>query len=144
MPCAGLIAVLIFVAACSTGPVTQRPANPEPSAVPKITQAPPVDIPPELAGKRRASGATEPDPQGHRMGWTAEYDFHADGTFTMTGYPAISVEGRIKVVGHDGSRLHLVLTQRKMGGSDWPDLDQWATLAADGKSLQFDGKDFHR
>jgi hypothetical protein len=100
-------------------------------------------VPPDLAGVWRASGTVGAD-KGHGMSWFAEYTFRTDGTFLMTGYPPISVEGKVAVTGRDGRRLHIVLTQRKMGSSDWPDLDKWGELSADGKTLSYDEKTFQR
>ena len=107
--------------------------------------APPDAVPAALAGRWRASGTVGGgDGHGHGMSWFLEYTFRTDGTFLMTGYPPISVEGKVAVTGRDGNRLHIVLTQRKMGTSDWPDLDKWGELSADGKILKYDDKEFHR
>jgi hypothetical protein len=108
--------------------------------------APPdAPVPAELLGKWRASGTVGGgDGHGHGASWFLEYTFRADGTFLMTGYPPISVEGKVAVPGRDGRRLHIVLTKRKMGTSDWPDLDKWGELSADGKTLKYDEKEFQR
>jgi len=103
-----------------------------------------ASMPSDLVGKWRASGETPPDPQGRRMSWYAEYDFRSDGTFLMTGYPPISVNGKCAVVGREKGRVHLRLTERKMSGSPWPDIDEWAPLSDDGKTLKFDNKTFTR
>jgi hypothetical protein len=107
-------------------------------------------IPAEIQGKWHASGQTPGGPNGERgMSWMAEYTINADGTFVMTGYPQIEVRGNIAVPEHAGARFHVVLTNRKMTNgsppaSDWPDLDGWAELSADGKTLAFDNKSFSR
>jgi hypothetical protein len=101
-------------------------------------------VPADLAGKWRATGTVGGDAHGHGMSWFVEYTFRPDGTFLMTGYPPIAVEGKVAVTGRDGNRLHIVLRQRKMGKSDWPDLDKWGELSADGKTLKYDDKTFQR
>src|SRR5215470_17189406 len=107
--------------------------------------APSDAVPAELVGKWRASGVVGGgDGHGHGMSWFLEYTFRAEGTFLMTGYPPISVEGKVAVTAREGNRLRIVLTKRKMGTSDWPDLDKWGELSKDGKTLRYDEKEFHR
>jgi hypothetical protein len=102
-------------------------------------------VPADLVGKWRASGTVGGENgKGHGASWFLEYAFRADGTFLMTGYPPISVAGKVAVTAREGRRLHIVLTQRKMGASDWPDLDKWGELSPDGKTLEYDGKTFLR
>jgi hypothetical protein len=138
-------AAAVLLVACSTStppPGLKSTTSPSDAAMPAVAPAP-VPVPAELAGKWRAAGTLGGD-GGHGMSWYAEYTFRPDGTFLMTGYPPISVEGRVAVTGREDRRLHIVLTQRKMGASDWPDLDRWGELAADGQTLHYDDKTFHR
>jgi len=109
-----------------------------------LAQAGPVPAP-ELVGKWHASGQVPGDPKhGPGMSWQVDYDFRPDGTFVMTGYPPISVTGKLKIVAREKERLHVVLYDRKMGGSSWPDLDDWAVFSDGGNQMTLDKKDFRR
>ena len=113
------------------------------AAPPAAADKPPDSQPADLVGTWRASG-TLPSQKGPGMSWQLEYKLAADGTFQMTGYPPIMVTGKWAVPERDGRKLRIVLTAQKMASDSWPDRDGWAELSADGKSLTWQDKSFHK
>jgi hypothetical protein len=95
-------------------------------------------------GKWSASGSAG------NMGWTAHYEFKADGSFTMDGYPAIHVEGKWQITERAGGKVKLKLTNQKMNippdktQSDWADVHEWATISDNGKTMIFNGKNLRK
>ena len=100
---------------------------------------------PELIGKWSA-GETAPDGV---HGTSATWDFKADGTFEMSGYPPIEVRGRWQVTERAPGRLRLRLTEQEMSApgmdrSRWNDQDAWGDLSGGGRTFTFEGKTLRR
>ncbi|MCC6996998.1 MAG: hypothetical protein IT370_20465 [Deltaproteobacteria bacterium] len=101
-------------------------------------------IPNELLGKWHGGGQGPDGPNGEPgLGWSADYELRADGTYTMTGYPQITVNGKLEVPERIGNRFHVRLTQRMADGSLWGDYDEWVVLDAAGV-LHLEGKELRR
>jgi hypothetical protein len=100
---------------------------------------------PELVGAWRAGGSLG-DAQ---HGWSASYEFKANGTFTMSGYPPIEVKGRWDVLEKAPGKLKLRLSKQRMkpphgDETDWADTEGWGEISPDGRTFQFDGKQMNR
>ncbi len=101
-------------------------------------------IPDELLGKWHGGGQGPDGPNGERgLGWSADYEFRADGSYTMTGYPQITVSGRIEVPERIDNRFHVRLINRMADGNLWGDYDEWVQLDAAGV-LHLEGKELRR
>ena len=141
-----VVVTSLLLGACSGGGSRPPTATPKPtprpsaSASPTPSASPAFDGRAALLGRWRASG--EIDKGG--MSWMKEYSFQEDGSFVMTGYPPITVQGRWEVRETVDRRLRIVLTDRTMSGSAWPDEDKWAQLSDDGESLAWDKATYFR
>jgi hypothetical protein len=98
----------------------------------------------ELVGQWTAGGDL-----GGGHGWSAEYVFRTDGTFKMTGYPQIEIDGDWTLVERKPGKLRIKLTHQKMKAPDQSpgdraDSDDWGVLSPDGKTFAFEGKELHR
>jgi len=95
---------------------------------------------PELVGKW-SHGTTAADGV---HGTNATYELRGDGTFRMTGYPPIEVNGRWEAEKKEGKvRLKLKDQRMKapgMGESKWNDEEGEVEMAQDGTSFTFNGK----
>jgi hypothetical protein len=96
---------------------------------------------PELVGKW---STRETAPDGVH-GTSATYDFRANGTFEMTGYPPIEVKGKWRVLERSPGKLRLELREQEMSvmgrnKSRWNDEDAWGELSPDGRTFTYKGK----
>ncbi len=77
-------------------------------------------------------------------GTSATYDFKADGTFEMSGYPPIEVTGKWRVLERSPGKLRLELSDQEMTvtgrKSRWNDEDAWGELSPDGGTFTYKGK----
>lgn len=138
-------------APAATAPAATAPAEPQPEGKyriklhlddPEPTKL--TKIPDELLGKWHGGGQGPDGPNGEPgLGWSADYELRADGTYTMTGYPQITVNGKLAVPERIDNRFHIQLTQRMADGSLWGDYDEWVLLDAAGV-LHLEGKELRR
>lgn len=154
---APLLGLALLGGCCKPPPTATTPAPTAPAKTPppegKFTTKLHLDdpeptqltaIPDELLGQWHGGGQGPDGPNGERgLGWSADYDLRADGTYTMTGYPQITVTGKLEVPERIDNRFHVRLTQRMADGNLWGDYDEWVELDAAGV-LHLEGKELRR
>ena len=95
----------------------------------------------ELVGKWTAGG----DLGDAQHAWHADYEFKTNGTFIMTGYPPIEVNGRWEVLEKAPGKLRVRLSKQRMKAphqadeTDRADTEGWGELSPDGRTFSFDG-----
>jgi len=83
-------------------------------------------------------------PNGERpMPMSKEYTFTAD-TFTMEGYPALTITGRYQVLTTEGERLRVQLTDTLFDGEAQEDRAVWVTLSECGQLMELDQMTYRR
>jgi hypothetical protein len=123
---------MLFLLAC-----LGRPTAPsEPAAVP--TEAPA----PSLIGRFTLTaypGMGAVGPGGEEpLPMAKDYTFTAD-SYTMDGYPPLTITGRYTVLEADGDRLKVRFTDTIFDGSPHPDQELWVELTDGGRTLQMEG-----
>lgn len=128
-----------------------RPSAPEPATVPPGSNTPGSDAPgssaPSLVGQfflTAYPGMDAVGPDGTPpMPMAKDYTFTAD-SYTMVGYPELTITGRYTVLAEEPSRLHIRLTDTLFDGEPSPDREVWVEFSDDGNTMTMENMTYAR
>ncbi|MFT5679219.1 MAG: hypothetical protein ACI8RZ_000123 [Myxococcota bacterium] len=128
--------MLTFLLAC----LSRSPA-PEPATVSSDSSTP------SLVGQFSLTaypGMDAVGPNGERpMPMSKDYTFTAN-TYTMDGYPPLTITGRYAVLTTEAERLQIRLTDTVFDGDPSPDREVWVDFSDGGKTLTMEGMTYTR
>lgn len=134
-----LVIASILLAAC--GGSTPEPAVPEPQTA-EAAEPAPAPAAPETAANP-LTGTWHGEVPGPDIAAVRDWEFRADGTYEMTGYPSIGERGHWRLEETDGA-LTVHLTERlacgpcETSGPTEPSPDAALPLSIDGDQLEFE------
>ncbi|MFT4979762.1 MAG: hypothetical protein ACI8S6_005674 [Myxococcota bacterium] len=115
--------------------------------LPPPTEAPLAACPPDLIGQFSLAsypGMDDVGPNGERpMPMSKDYTFTAD-TFTMEGYPPLTITGRYTVLTAENTRLQVKFTDTLFEGEPSADRTVWVTLSECGQAMEMDQMTYRR